>query len=151
MPVIEWPDLIGGSYRSSSEYAAVERCENWYVEAIEVPEEKKTRKVLYPRPATVIYGASPGQCPGRDRGSLAYNSLIYFVHGTTFGVLYQNGVATSLGTVADDGNPAVLSANNPATNNGGQVAVAAGGNLYVYSGGIFAQIPNDGINFLGAV
>jgi len=63
---------------------AIERCQNWYLEVVEVVEEKKTRKVLYPRPALASFGQSPAQVPGRARGLLAFNNFIYGVNGTTF-------------------------------------------------------------------
>lgn len=148
---IPWPDLVGSAYASESKYSAIERCENWYTEVIEVVEEKKTRKVLYPRPALGSFGTSPAQVPGRARGMLAFNHQIYGVNGTSFYALASNGAQAVFGTVVDDGNPVTMCANSPATFSGnGQVAIASGGNLYIYSGGVFSLVPNDGVNFFGA-
>ena len=151
MSIVPWPDLIGSSYVSESKYAAVERTDNWYLEVVEVPEEKKTRKVLYPRPRLASYGINPPQVSGRARGLLTFNNFAWGVNGTSFYVLQADGSQIAFGTVIDDGNPVTMCANSSATYSGnGQIAIASAGNLYIYSGGVFSEIPNDGINFFGA-
>lgn len=149
MALRDWPDFIGSAYVSTSAYAAVERCENLYLEAIEVPEEKKTRKVLYPRPACGAFGTSPSLFPTRCRGLLAFGGTVYGVNGSVFYSVSASGVQKNLGTVIDDGNPVTMCANSQATAGGGQVAIASGGQLYIYNAGSFAQIPLSG-DFFGA-
>lgn len=150
----QFRNFTGPSY-SSIPAVACERTGNYFVEAAEVPGATKTDITLIQRPGTAPFSATPATIAGRARGSIQFdgNNVLdgatFAVNGTNFFQLNAAGPMTLIGTVVDDGLPVQICANAASV---GQIAVCSGGNLYVLNvnTGIFAMIPNDGVNFFGA-
>jgi hypothetical protein len=122
MPRIE--GFLGPSYESQSPLAAGQQTINWYPEQIQIPD--RTQIALYPTPGLSSFAtglASPG------RGIFHEDGRVFAVFGTTLYEIASDGTPTSLGTVAEDANPATFSTNG---DGGGELFVTSGGNGYIY-------------------
>lgn len=115
--------FVGGAYETASRVLAGERCINMFPEL--VPQGNKARSALMPAPGLPTF-AELGQSPGR--GIFAHAGRLFTVFGNTLYEVASNGTATSLGTVAVDGNPATFDTNGDA---GDQLLVTSGGSGYL--------------------
>ncbi len=153
MATSRFDGFVGPGYQTLSPAEAIERSLNYYFEAVEVPHNPKTDAVLYQRPGSKPFSAIPPTIAGQFRGMIEFDGngvldgAVFGVTGNTFWQMLPDGTQIVWGAVADDGNPAYLAANAASV---GQIFVASGGHGYCLSGGVFAEIPNDGINFFGA-
>lgn len=145
--------FTGPSYTSLSPAVALERTGNFYCEAVEVSATGKTDLALYSRPGSAAFAAPPSFVAQPVRAQSQYDGngvptgAVFGVSGNQFWQLAPDGSQSVWGEVEDDGSPAQI-VQNAATV--GQVAVSSAGHLYVLSGGVFAEIANDGVNFFGS-
>jgi hypothetical protein len=153
MPAEPYPQIAGPSYATESFSEAVDASANFYFEANEIPYKPKGPSTLYQRPGSKPFGAIPTTIPGAVRAQMQFDGngvpdgAMFGVSGSTFWQMNPDGSVTTWGTVVNDGKPAKIDANAASV---GQIGVSSAGHFYVLSGGVFAEIPNDGINFFGA-
>ncbi len=115
--------FVGPSYTSQSVNAACQRCVNWYVEAIEVPNENQPA-VLYPRPGKTVFCTLSGS---KVRGIFRTKTgRTFAVSGTELVELFSNGTTIVRGTgLVNDGLPATFAASIL------HLLVTSGGSAYV--------------------
>jgi len=120
---MRWPDFIGPSYQSQSQWADIERLMNWFVEPMESP-GAKNRYALYPTPGqqTFLSVSDVG-----TRALFSMNGRTHAVVGSTVYELFSNALTASRGTVVQDSNMAQIAYNGRA---GNQLLIASGGNGY---------------------
>src|SRR6185312_9896831 len=155
MPAESFPNICGPSYETLSPAEGIERSLNLYFEASETPYKPKGPAALYQRAGSTAFGAIPPTVTGAVRGMIQFDGngvpdgAIFGVSGSTFWQMNPDGSQTSKGSVADDGLPAYIAANAASV---GQIFVASAGHGYCLdtNTGVFAEIPNDGVNFFGA-
>src|SRR6185312_12917799 len=155
MPAESFPNICGPSYETLSPAEGIERSLNLYFEASETPYKPKGPAALYQRAGSTAFGAIPPTVTGAVRGMIQFDGngvpdgAIFGVSGSTFWQMTPDGSQTSKGSVADDGLPAYIAANAASV---GQIFVASAGHGYCLdtNTGVFAEIPNDGVNFFGA-
>lgn len=127
------PAFANGFYTSQNPGADCEQCFNWYPERMESP-GAKTDTVLYPCPGfTSVRTLDPGPI----RGAWAQNGLSVIVSGFNVYLSTDSFVTTStlIGTVAVNGNPAVITSNG---DGGGQIFITSGDTGYCYDIGTTA-------------
>ena len=155
MPAESFPNICGPSYETLSPAEGVERSLNLYFEASEAPYKPKGPAALYQRAGSTAFGSIPPTVTGAVRGMIQFDGngvpdgAIFGVSGSTFWQMNPDGTQISHGSVADDGLPAYIAANAASV---GQIFVASAGHGYCLdtNTGVFAEIPNDGVNFFGA-
>jgi hypothetical protein len=146
---IAFPGFVGPSYQLTDRYAAIERTVGWVQLVNETRQEAKFKYALDPAPANAAFSALPVPAPFNQpsRGLLEYRGQSYGVNGSVAFHIAQNGTYTSIGGVANDGNPASMVGNG---NN--QIFVASAGQGYVITaagaGSTITSIPIG--SFLGA-
>ena len=119
---------------------------NWYVERIESV-NPSSPAALYPTPGVELLSDTAAEGPGSAH--FAEGGREFAVIGTSFYQVLSDGILTTLGNVARDGNPATISSSGDA---GGQIFITSGGNGYIYtiSNMAFAQVTAlDGIATMG--
>jgi hypothetical protein len=109
---MRFPGLVGPSYVSQTLRAADQRCMNWYVENIEVSDET-FQTALYPTPGVTSF-ATATESP--VRGMIEQNGRCFAAIGQTLYEVKEDKTLTSVGTIANDTNPATFSANVDAAN-----------------------------------
>lgn len=116
------PSFVGGSYVSTSPTANSARTVNFYVELMEV-QGGRAKAMLYPTPGVITYISTAGI---GGRGSFAMDGRAFAVIGTTLNEITD--VATSLGAVIADANPATLNSNG---DGGGELFLTSGDVGYI--------------------
>lgn len=119
-----WPAFVGGMYKARSSSFAADQAVNVFTETRRVPGSPK-QQTLYGTPGLKLEAtvATRG-C----RGRFSQDGRSFVVVGD---VLYERSsyaVYTSLGTIAQDGNPVSFASNGEG---GDQLGIVGGGNLYV--------------------
>lgn len=134
-----YPNAIGGSYVSESPIADNERTVNWYVEFTEVP-GAKSKAVLYPSPGVREY-VDTAELNGR--GLFSQAGLCLAAVGTKVFKVTNTPAATSIGTIATDGNPVTMCSNG---DGGGQIFITSGDRGYIYdtTSLAFTQVQSSG-------
>lgn len=122
---MNYPGLIGTSYRSTSPIADQEHTVNKYYEPMESA-GASTRQALYPMPGVSLISTAASS-PGR--ANWFGNGRQFTVQGTNFNEVSVSGLITLRGTVATDSNPATISSNG---DGGGQLFITSGGNGYCF-------------------
>ena len=123
---MKYDAFIGGSYESQAVTADAERTVNWFPELLESP-GATAKAVLYPTPGVVALSTVS---KGNGRAHFALNGREFAVIGSTFYEINSEGIASSRGSVAVDGNPATISSNG---DGGGQLFITSGRNGYIYN------------------
>src|SRR3990167_9504973 len=123
---MQWPGFIGGSSPGSSVVQDAERTINLYVERME-GQGGKSPQALYPVPGYTAW--STGVTTTGMRGMVTANSRDFAVIGNTLWEFASTGVATSRGTVGEDGNPAQLVYGGPVAN---QLGICSAGAVYSF-------------------
>lgn len=121
-----YPGFCGPSNPLQSVLADGEQTMNWYYEPVQA-EGSPVDAMLLPTPGQVerLRVADVGA-----RGGISVAGRTFIVVGGGFYELFENGLSTKRGTVAQDGNPATVSYNGSA---GGQLFITSGGNGYCYT------------------
>jgi hypothetical protein len=109
---MRFPGFVGPSYVSQSVRFADQRCMNWYVENIEVGDET-FQTALYPTPGVTSF-ATATESP--VRGMIEQNGRCFAAIGQTLYEVKTDGTLTTVGTIANDTNPATFAANVDAAN-----------------------------------
>ena len=120
-----YPNFIGGSYVSQSPVASNRRTVNMYVERQEV--ESQEQLVLYPSPGVTSLDQAV------EAGGRAHFETVgreFCVIGPTFYEVDIDGLLTSRGTVAEDGNPATICGSGDI---GDEVFITSGNNGYIFT------------------
>ncbi len=142
-----WPQFCGGSYRTRSTTQDAELCINLYPETIQAQGNAK-HSTLYGTPGLAFLVTATGKTNCRGVFNQDETTLVT-VEDTVY--LYDPiAIAlTSLGTIADDGDPVSYSSNG---RGGEQVLLVGGGNVYVYdiqaqtlSGAIVVPLTNPAV------
>lgn len=118
--------FIGASNTSQSILASCEQTFNWYFEPL--PQFGKNYGALYPSPGFSTFATTTDV---NTRGGLTINGRTFAIIGPTLYEVDANGVTTNRGTMAQDANPAQITANMQA-GTAGQLFIASGGNGYCY-------------------
>ena len=122
------PNFCGPTYQLTNQYAAIERCINWYPIANESGAEAESKLSLEQPPCNAAFGTLPVPAPFNQscRGLLENRGSVYGVNGTIAFVIDSTGTYTKVGTVVSDGRPCSIVANGT-----GQVFIASAGYGYV--------------------
>lgn len=120
----KYPGFIGGSSRSQSIIADVERTINLYVEELQ---GGRNQYALYPTPGFLTAYTLPQV---GTRALFSMNQRTFAVVGTRLYELFSDFTYAERGTVAQDSYPATISYNG---SSGGQLFVTSGGNGYCYT------------------
>jgi hypothetical protein len=137
---MNFPQLVGPSYTSSSPAADVERSVNLFPEAIESG-NGKNQYVLLGTPGLLLYAdVADSPC----RGCFSWNGRAFVVAGATLAEITGPSAVLVRGTVNNDSLPVSFAANQS------QVCLISAGNGYILDlqSNTFTQITADG--FLGA-
>ena len=137
MATIPWDGFIGGTYLDRHPAVSFEDLVNRYPEITVAPGTRAKAPLVLKRTPGLAVFATAGSGP--IRAAFYQDGRAFVVSGTGFYELDAAGVATSLGTVASNVNPAQISSNGTA---GNQLMIISGGLGYIYnlSTGVFAQI-----------
>lgn len=131
---MKYPGFIGGSYKSQSVLADVERSVNFYTETIEAA-AGGNRSALYPTPGCkpfvqAVDGITDIGTRALWGGLTSPNTEQCFaIVGGGFYEIFANQTVTRRGTVTRDGMPGQIVYNGTA---GGQFLVGSGSNAYCY-------------------
>lgn len=122
-----WPNFVGPSYRARSASIANELAINVYPEVTEIANEAK-RSTLYGTPGLrLLLTVGTASC----RGWFSQDGRTFVVVGNTFYELnLTTTVATSYGTILDDGHPVSFASNG---RGGEQLAICGGGQIKIFT------------------
>lgn len=126
MPGTLFVPFIGGYARSQSLVANPATLQNLYQQSL--PPGSLSPAALYPTPGMVRFGSVAQSGGKRFFSTAATNSRVFSVTGQRLYEWLTDGSAIERGTVAADGNPAVIFTNG---SGGQQLGVCAGGNFYI--------------------
>ena len=115
--------FVNGGYEMQSRVVAGEETINCFPESI--PQGGKAKSALLPAPGLSTF-ATLTESPGR--GAFAHDGRLWAVGGRQLYEIDSTGVATSRGTLANDGNPATFDTNG---DGGGQLMITSGGLGYI--------------------
>lgn len=118
--------FVGGYTKSQSAVANPATLLNLYTQRL--PPGSITSQALYPVPGMARFGSVDQSGGKRFFSTAATESRAFAVVGAKLYEYFSDGSALSRGTVASDGNPAVIFTNGAG---GQQLGVCAGGNFYV--------------------
>jgi hypothetical protein len=119
----QYPGFIGPSYVSANVLSDQEELMNWYIEQLESPGAKNRFHYL-PTPGQQAFATVTDV---GTRALFSMNNFTRAVIGTGHYSLATPGVATKLGTLVQDNNPATISYNGVA---GNRLMITSGGNVY---------------------
>ena len=120
-----YPGFIGGSYVGQSPVASNRRTVNYYVERQEV--ESQDALVLYPSPGVTSLDQA---VESGGRAHYEKDGREFCVIGPTFYEVDSDGLLTSRGTVAEDGNLATICGSGDI---GDEVFITSGNNGYIFT------------------
>jgi len=118
--------FVGPHDRSQSILANPSTLQNAYTQTL--PPGSMTPMALYPTPGMSRFGSVAQTGGKRFFSTAATNSRAFSVTGMRVYEWFADGSAIERGTVATDGNPAVIFTNG---SGGQQLGVCAGGNFYI--------------------
>lgn len=121
----KFPGFIGGSNTSSAFSLDCERTVNLYVEGAQA-QAAKNGAALIGTPGFIRWNSTPTHDIG-GRGAIYANGRRFVVIGAGVYEFSSTGVATKLGPVVQDSNPAQFAYNGRV---GGQIGLCSGGNVY---------------------
>lgn len=124
-----WPGFIGGSNTSQAWILDAEKTVNLFVEPAQA-KAAKNGAALLPTPGFSAWAPGNAITEVGSRGSIVADGRLFWVIGGGLYEFSSTAVATRLGTVAQDSNPAQLVYNGKV---GGQVGIASGGSVYTFT------------------
>jgi hypothetical protein len=146
-----FPGFIFGSNSVSAFSQDQERTVNLYVERATAPGAQNPQGSLLPTPGFTAWGS--GVTDTISRALFVAAGRLFGVTGGGLWEFSNTGVATRLGTVAQDSNPAQMSYNGTV---GGQLGIASGGSIYsftlssnTFAGPHFAAVTTTMLDYAG--